>query len=246
MDSLPQEIIEVIIDNLPRSSLRSSSLVARRWRTRSQQRILSSITFFSQDKVDRWHSDVKMGRNGTASYVRSVTFYHIYLWNEPALFFRVLKGLHSLRTLETFRCAIPNELVDQISCGEFGDGITTLSLRFPNCELSAITSMILSLPNLKKLAVSLDYATSIQPPSTSIAPRRGSLDVLDLYTYANEVAEALIRSRFTSRYIRLGNLISSVHRLLAVSSETLEVLALEGLIFCGFPVDGSITNDIRR
>ena len=47
--------------------------------------------------------------------------------------------------------------------------------------------------------------------------------------YANEVAEVLIRSRFTFRTIWLGGSISSTHRLLAVSSETLVTLVLDGL-----------------
>ena len=229
MDSLPQEIIEAIIDNLPRSSLHSSSLVARRWRTRSQRRVLHSIIFYSEDEVDRWHSDIQRARNRIESYVQSVQFFDIRSWNEPGSFGRVLKGFCSLKTLKMFECAIPAGLADQISRGEFGGGITTLSLQFLRCRLSTITSVILSLSNLKNLTVTLYETPSGQPLSTSIAPPRRSLDRLELRLYANEVAEALIQSRFTCRYIHLGSFISSVHRLLTVSSETLVVLTLEGV-----------------
>ena len=230
MDSLPQEIIEAIIDNLPRSSLRSSSLVARRWRTRSQQHLLHSITFSSEGQVDRWCSDIQRGQNWIESYIHPVTFRDIDSWNEPTLFGRVLKGLCSLKTLKTWLCAIPEELVGQVSRGEFGRGITTLSLRFPRCKLSTITSIIISFPGLKKLTVALDSGvTSSQLSSTSTVPHRRQLDLLKLHLYSNGVAEALIQSQFTSRCIHLGSTISSAHRLLAISSETLVALTLDGV-----------------
>jgi hypothetical protein len=229
MDSLPQEIIEAISDNLPNYSLHSSSLVARRWRTRSQQLVLRSIAFSSENEVGHWYLDIQRSQGRIVSYVHSVEFRKIRSWNEPELLSCVLKGFCSLKSLKTSGCAIPDELVDQISREEFGRGITTLSLRFPHCRLSTITSVILSLPDLKKLTVVLDDKTSGQPLPTSIAPRRRSLDLLELRMCANEVAEALIRSRFTFRHISLGSLISSIHRLIAVSSETLVVLTLEGV-----------------
>ena len=90
------------------------------------------------------------------------------------------------------------------------------------------TSMILSLPDLKKVTVTAaSEKPSRQPLSTSIAPQR-SLDLLELYSYSNEIAEALIQARLTSRCICLGSAISSVHRLLATSSEKLVALMLEG------------------
>ena len=230
MDSLPQEIIDEIIDNLPRRSLHSSSLVARRWRTRSQQHIFDSIAFSSQGKVDRWYSDVQRGGNRVVSYVRSAKFRGIVSWNEPALFGLVLKGLCSLETLHVHGCAIPDKLPGQILCGEFGRGILNLSLRLPRCSgFSTAASMILSLPDLKKLSVTFNKKPPIQPLSTPIAPQRRSLDLLELYLYSNEVAEALIQARLTSRCICLGGAISSVHRLLATSSETLIALMLDGV-----------------
>ena len=231
MDSLPQELIEAIIDDLPRHTLRSSSLIASRWRTRSQQRILDSITFPSHDMVDRWYSDVQRGSDDRiVSYVGFAKFRGIDSWNEPTLFGRVLKGLCSLTTLEVNRCAISDELPGQILRGEFGRGITKLCLWIPDCNLSTIASMILSLPDLKKVTVTAaSEKPSKQPLSTSIPPQRRSLDLLELYSYSNEVAEALIQARLTSRCICFGGAISSVHRLLATSSETLVALMLDGV-----------------
>ena len=232
MDSLPQELIDAIINNLPRSSLRSSSLVARRWRTTSQQRNFVSITFRSQDNVYHWLSNVQSGQNKIVPYIRSAQFRNISSWNKPTLFCRALQGFCSLTTLSVYRSMIPDELLGHISRGEFGRGITALYLEYPQCELSTIISMILSLPDLRKLVAKSGGTTSSQQPSTSsVAPCRGPFDLLGLYYGANGIAEALIQSRIASRYICLGAAISSVHQLLALSSESLKVLMLEGLWF---------------
>ena len=45
-------------------------------------------------------------------------------WNEPTLPGRVLKGFPSLTTLLIYESMIPDELLGQISRGEFGRGIT--------------------------------------------------------------------------------------------------------------------------
>jgi hypothetical protein len=249
MDSLPQETIDAIIDNLPRSTLRSSSLVARRWRARSQQRIFyfTTVTFHSEHQVDCWHSDFQRGQNQIIPYVRCVEFSCIDSWGEPALFGRVLEDFCSLKTLKLYGCAIPDELPGQILHGRFGDGIIILSLRFPICDLSTITSMVQSLPNVKKLAVGVDWMMSQRHlPASNISQGR-SFDVLELYDDANGVAEAFIQSRFTSRRICLGGGISSVHRLVAISSRLLVALMLEGVWFSyRFPSDRSSTNNLRR
>ena len=180
--------------------------------------------------MDLWYSDVQRGRDDRiVSYVGFAKFRGIDSWNEPTLFGRVLKGLCSLTTLEVNRCAISDGLPGQILRGEFDRGITKLCLRFPYCNLSTIASMILSLPDLKKVTVTAaSEKPSRQPLSTSIAPQGRSLDLLELYSYSNEVAEALIQARVTSRCICLGSGISSVHWLLAISSKTLVALMLEG------------------
>ena len=229
MDSFPNELIDAIIDNLPRSSLYSTSLVARRWRIRSQQRILDSITFSSRYKVDRWYSDIQRGTNRIASYVRSAEFHRIDSWSEPELCGRVLKGFRSLTTLNMYRCAVPDELLRQISRGECGRGITTLSIWFPGWELPRKTSLILSLPNLKRLTVQSDGTIPREQSSAPITLQRRSLDMLELHSIANEFAETLIQAQLTSRYIRLGGAISSVYRFIAISSETLVSLMLKGL-----------------
>ena len=235
MDSVPQELIDAIIDNLSRNSLCSSSLIAKRWRTKSQRRIFNSIRLSTEDKVNRWHPDIQRGRNRIVPYVHSVELHKISSWNEPTLPGRVLKGFLSLKTLVVHQSAIPDELLAQISRGEFGRGITTLHIRFPLCKLSAIISMIFSLPDLKDLTVSLDQTPPGRLPSTPpVAPKRGPLDRLELYHYGyekNGITETLIQSRLTFRCLRSTCHLRNILRLLAISSETLVRLEVSGVWF---------------
>ena len=53
MDSIPQELVDAIIDNVSQSSLPSCSLVAKRWLRKSQRRILGAISFSSEGEVKR-------------------------------------------------------------------------------------------------------------------------------------------------------------------------------------------------
>ena len=197
---------------------------------RSQQHIFDSITFSTRDEVDNWHSNIQKGNSRIPSYVHLAVFRFISSWNDPALFGRVLKGFCSLETLSVYRSAVPDQLVGPISRGEFGRGITALCLRHPHCDLSTITSIVFSLPNLKKLTVVFNGMGSGQPSSIpSVEPQRLPLDLLELCDDANGVAQALIQSRLASRCICLDNAISSVHRLLAVSSRALVALMFEGV-----------------
>src|ERR1700753_1578199 len=151
MNSLPQEAIDEIIDILPHSSLRSSSLVARRWRQQSQQRLFATVWFHSECKVKRWYIGTKTDQGGISSYVRYADFHDIDSWNDPTLFVRLLEGFSSLRTLWVYKTEIPSELLGHILRGEVGKGITTLHLWSPRCPLSTTASIILSLPDLENL-----------------------------------------------------------------------------------------------
>ena len=86
MDSLPQEIIDGIIDTVPHSSLRSCSLVAKRWRKRSQQRAFgfgdTQFSSESESEVNRWFADIQSDPNGISSCVKYASFFDIK-WSDP-------------------------------------------------------------------------------------------------------------------------------------------------------------------
>ena len=232
MDSIPQELIDEIIENVPKSSLLSCSLVAKRWQRESQRRAFDSISFLSEDDVNQWCTDISQDLDGISSYVRHAHFKWIYSWNEPALFSRILGNLSSLTALSVYRTEIPDEFPDHISRGEFGKGITALYLHSPHCTLATMTSMILSLPDLKELSVKVYWVELEEPlPTHSITPRRGPLDSLELSGDADGIGENLAKSRFISSRLFLEVHIPDAVQLLTLSSETVVELKLRGVWF---------------
>jgi len=230
MDSIPQELIDAIIDNVPQFSLPFCSLVAKRWRRKSQQHVLRTISLSSEGKVKRWCTDVPQDSGGISSYVRHVTIKEIYFWTEPALLSRFLGSLSSLTKLSMYRIKIPDEFPGHISRGEFGKGITTLDLCSPRCALATLTSMILSLSDLKEVRLEDCDATPEGPPPTySVTPQRGPLDSLKLYGGVDNIGEALAKFRFTSRRLYSDVDITSLGQLLLLSSETVVKLKLYGV-----------------
>jgi len=233
MDSIPQELIDAIIDNIPQSDLPSCSLVAKRWRRKSQQRVLATITFSSEGRVKRWCTDIPWDSNGISSYVRHVGIEEIYSWVEPALLSCMLGSLSSLTVLSMYGIEIPDEFPGHISRGEFGKGITALYLRFLYSSLATLASIILSLPDLKKLCVEDCKVVPEGPlPTCTSTPQRGPLDSLELHgDDMDEIGEALAKFRFTSRRLTLDVDITDVEQLLLLSSEMVVELTLCGVWF---------------
>ena len=229
MDSLPQELIDTIIDNVPESSLPCCSLIAKRWRRKSQQRALDVIAFSSEEEVHRWWKDIPQGPDGVTSHVCSARFVDIPRWNEPALFCHVVENLTSLRELTISETEIPEGLLGHISRGEFGKEIETLYLWFPHCTLAAVASMILSLPDLQELGVDDGGVTSEDPfPTHSVTLRRRKLDLLQLYENVNGI---LAKSQFITSYLSLDLHIRGAAQLLMFSSETVVELSICGMWF---------------
>ena len=99
MDSVPQKLIDAIMGNVPQFNLPSCSLVAKRWRRKSQKRVLGTILLSSEGMVKRWCADIP----------RDSDVEDIHSWTEPALFSRMLGSLSSLTTLPIFAAKIPDE-----------------------------------------------------------------------------------------------------------------------------------------
>ena len=230
MDSLPGELIGEIIDNLPRSSLRCASLVARRWRQRSQQCLLDRICFPSERHVNSWHANTHDDPHGVSSYIQFARFYAIPKWEEPTLFARVLENFNSLTTLWMYDTEIPDGLPDHISCGEFSKRVTALRLMSLRCTFTTAISTILSFPNLKRLIFGSYGTLSGDLPSTGFAtPQWGAFESLRLYGDLDEVAETFAKVRFVSRRLSLDIRIPCIQDLLMLSSEVVTELVLQGV-----------------
>jgi len=230
MNSLPQELIDAIIDRLPLPSLLFSSLVAKRWRQRSQQRALEKIRFRSEAQVNRWCTGFPQDPEGIISYVRVIRFQDIFSWDDPAIFGRALKSLCSLIELCVSWTDIPVELPGQISRGEIGKGITILRLHRTSCTLATTMSIVLSFPNLEVLYI-LDSGAGSEGPRRSrpVASQRAPLDSLKLWGNSGGIGKTLAESGFMFRRLSLDVGLSGVEQLIMLSSETVVELALHGV-----------------
>ena len=242
MDSLPQEIIDEIIDNLPASTLSSSSLVASRWRIRSQQRAFSTILFRTESMVNNWYTHIQRDPGGILSHVKSAGFTRIDEWKDPALFGRVFKNFNSLLALGISDTRISDEMLEHISHGE-PSRITTLCLRCLRCSLSTLISVILAFPNLRNLTV-VDVAITARGTSSahSVLSRRKPLDSLLAHGCGNgTVTEVLANHQFSSRRLILDVQPRSIQKLLVISSEAIYELVLIGVY--SLYVDSEIVSD---
>jgi len=231
MNSLPQELIDAVIDNLPRSSLFSSSLVLKRWRRRSQRRVLERIKFISEDQVDRWYTDFPQDPKGIASYVRFVGFQNTIFPGNLATFGCALQNLCSLTTLWVNGMEIPDELPAQIPRMEVWKRIIILRLWSISSTLTTVVSVVLSLPNLEVLSISRATAGLGWPLSSHpvIPPHRAPLDLLELRGDDGGIGRALTRSGLMSRHLSLDVDHPDMDQLIMPSSETLVKLTLYGM-----------------
>ena len=242
MDSLPQEIIDEIIDNLPRSSLLSSSLIAKRWRKRSQQRALDFIRFDSELRVNSWYIDTHEDPRRIPSYIQVAKFCNITTWMDPTLFGRVLQNFTSLTTLRAYQTELPDEMQEQISCGEFRKTITTLHLSYPRCSLSTAISLITASPNLQNLIIdSFETASREATPACRVLQQRRPLNLLQVAGCMDGVAQALVSLHFASRRLVLDVQSQNIQNLLVLSSATVVELELAGT--CSLPVDHKSVDD---
>ena len=230
MDSLPQEIIDEIIDNLPRSSLHSSSLVAKRWRERSQLHVFHTIIFSSECEANEWDANIQNGAGGISSYVKRASFYEIPEWSDPALLCRILENFTSLATLWISKTEIPDGLPERISHGELSKNLTDLYLLSPRCSVSTVISTIIAFPSLQNLSIDDFTATSREiPPVYPVLPRRGPLHSLRAVRSEDRVVDALANLHFASHRLILDVKAQNMQKLFILSSVTTTGLVLYGM-----------------
>jgi hypothetical protein len=229
MESLPQELIDKVIDILPHSSLYPCSLVGRRWRRRSQELFFALVTFRSERSLVLWCTNIPQDPGGIPSYVRSAEFHDIHFSREPALFGRILKTFTSMTSLEITIADLPSSL----PFGEFGRNIEYLVLLSPRCTVATIRALVFSLPNLESFSLFggvrgdpfSENPLSILPH----APQRRQLVELKLYGTASGVGIALAECGFTSRKLSTSVSGAGLEQLLTLSSEVIVELQLYGM-----------------
>ena len=231
MDSLAQELIDEIINHVPRRGTPATSLVARRWRRPSQQRHFEFVLFKS-DYVTRWEANVPQDPDGIPSYVRHVRFKHFPLRLEPGILSRVLKVFTSMISLDIDggRLPPPEELTVPVSLGEFGQRVTRLTLNAIIGEPSTVVvSFIFSFPNLRELVISnVPFLPDESPPITLDISQRGPLESLVVLGSMDLSYDYIPLWRFAPRRLSFGPSVRSADLLVGVSSETMVELTLMG------------------
>jgi len=231
MDLLPQELIDRIISYISHQGLPAGSLVAKRWRRRSQQLYFDSVVLSFEDQMVLWDTKIPKESDGIPSYVRHVQVRNIYSWDDPTIFGRVLKTFTSMESLMMAGANFPppDEVPGPVSFGEFGKALTSLTLFFQSCPVAIIMSFIHSLPNLKELDIDHPATTSEElPPTPSDTPHREPLRRLVLQGGPNPVGTALAQYRFTCSSLDLDVCSHGGEQLIAHSSETLVKLSFQG------------------
>jgi len=241
METFAQELIDAIIDHLPRPDMHSCSLVAKRWRRRCQQHTFAHVVICRERHVELWHTNILQDPNGIPSYVQHVEFLRIG-WRKLALLSLMLKCFCKLKSLTMVDTVIPLEpegLDGSAQFGKFGQQITRLALCTIDGATTTMMSLILSLPNLQGLSLNdVDVEGEVSIPPGRSQNRR--LQFLELHDVTTNVIGALARYPFASRQISMGALGESlsVTLLLAPSSQTLVSLELKGMYFVvNFPVE---------
>lgn len=232
MDSFAQELIDEIIDHIPRWDMAASSLVARRWRRRSQQRYFEFVEFSYSEELALWETNIPQDPDGIPSYV-----HHVRFRNTPLLVSMVLG-----RLLGTFRSIVslavvatsllrPGSSTSLVSFGEFLKGTTRLTLIRLSAPLAAVATLIVSFPNLEELVLSA-ITTPIsyeQHPVLPVASRMGPLKSLVIRETQKEVRTKLAQCRFKFRVLYLNPSDEGVEQFIADSSETMIALTLVGM-----------------
>ena len=229
MDSLAQELIDEIINRIPLQDMPASSLVARRWRCRSQQRHFEFVLLTSYD-LDLWEFNVSRHSDSIPSYVRHVRLKDTARVFEPVILPRVLKAFTSITSLAIENTTLHDKLAVPGPLDEFGKSITQLALVRVSQSFAMGTSLVFSLPNLKELVVDGVLLWPNRPPPITIpdTSQRGPLELF-VARGPQDIYFALSQWKLASRRLSLNSSLEGVDLLVKISSETVVELTLMGM-----------------
>ena len=244
MESLAQELLEAIIDYVPPPHADSCSLVARRWRRRSQQRHFSHLRFFREEEVVRWCENIPQDPNGIPSYADDVEFQTIDRWCDPTLLTRALKCFSRVKTLRICGTVVPSgEVHDIVSSGAFGGELTSLALLNVVSPPPPLLPLILLFLSLRELRI----GPMPTPPAFMLPEKtwRGEpLRTLRLSRLSPMEFEFIVLCGITSRRISLDVGDVMIEKIIACSSELVSELVLNGTRSVEFCARGVILTSL--
>ena len=233
MELLAQELLEDIIDHVPRKNTPSCSLVARRWRRRSQQHHFRDLIFSREHEVVSWYTNVSQDPDGIPSYVHDVEFQSIRVWRDPTRLSRVLECFSRVKILTFSETGIPSDEVRKlVSSDKFGRDVISLTFISPVSTIPTLMSLTLSLPNLRELMI--DFVVQAEP-TTFIPPdktwERGPLQSLELSWLSSTEIASIVLYGVLSRKVDLSVRDVTMDKIIVCSSETIQELRLQGRWF---------------
>lgn len=191
---LSQELIDQIIDELPSNDLKSSSLVARAWTRRSQQKLFRRIVLSPAD-VKPW---LKRTEETVAVMAPWITRFELrgnrsgtMPWDEPSILTQVIQSLVSSPiqhlTITPFHMGRFRRAGVIFRCFEpIADSLCSLELRFITTCTRALTFLISMFPNLDDIFLERVDVTRMKWINDGydfeyIPSFSGTFEYLDLY-----------------------------------------------------------------
>ena len=206
MESLPQEIIDEIIDDLAFdfATLKSASLVQKSWTPQSHRRLFHYVPFYSLNRLERWSLSISPDPDGIASYTRTILFSYDTRrpWIEPANLDRFLDHFRSFTRVE--RLVISGLETDKFDAastvhyfGHFAATVKSLDLGTAIGTPASLFSFICAFPLVDDLAIelpnvvggSVNFGEVARPPS--MPSFRGKIRLLDMGSGSTPLVELL-------------------------------------------------------
>ena len=233
MESLPQEIIDEIIDNLAFdfATLKSTSLVRKSWTHRSRRRLFYFVPINSLSRLEQWSLSISSDPNGIASYPRAMLLSHDTprSWVKPSNLDNFYDHFCSFSGVERLVISgLETTKFDATSTlryfGNFAATVRSLELRTAVGTPASLLSFLCAFPLVDDLAIELpntrvdggNHGEVTYPPS--VPSFKGELRLLDMFFGSIALVELLcalplpfhtlsISSRGTGRLPQLAKLV---------------------------------------
>jgi len=171
MPSLPQELIDDIIDHVDSWSerpLQSCSLVCSQWSTRSRKRLFEQVELSSQTDLEHWCASIRPGPSGPSSFVEDLSlvdshlsmsmpigtsWFQLSILSNAAPHLQSFSGLRALRIMGWDTAAAPVSLMLHYF-GPHSENVTRLTLQRMFIRTSALVAFVSRFPHLQYLFIS--------------------------------------------------------------------------------------------
>ena len=244
--TLPPEILDKILEHVPRTrkgrqTLVACALIATWWTGPSQRRLFSSVDIDGKNSR-RWTKSVVLSRRKThlLEYVRSFYYSHNQnpgirygmgrLAHDTKEYSSALRNLHSL-TLVGIRVTHAKEVEFRACFSAFRETLTSLSLYFINTSFSAFVTLVNYFPNITTLRLRSVVPDPDKGPTPSLSqPLRGRIHLRFVRTDCLEFLDqfAKLDSEYEELIIDSRSLIGKgfLESALRISTRTVKLLSL--------------------